>query len=140
MMDNGGKDRRQIPLPKNRLVWAGLAIATAAVLLGGYLWISSRGPEEAVSSYLSALSSGDYDTAFQALTNDSRRAVGNPENLRQTSLGALFSQGIVDSYRVEKARQEAKKTVVEVVFTNGSQSFSVSVVTKKEGGAWRIEI
>lgn len=135
-------DRRSIPANRRRLAILAVSAATLMVFAGIGTYLLLRGPsEKAVSNaYLAAMARGDYEDAYRELSESSKRSLREPGGLRQTAIGAAFSNGIADSYELGSAREEAGKTVVEVRLKKGNTATSLVITLVREGGRWRVEI
>lgn len=123
------------------LVVSGAAVGALVIALGAYFTLRSPSPSRVVDSYVSAMARANYEKAYSELATSSQRSVRNPDGLAQTSIGAVFRNGIADSYTLGPTSDAGKdRKSVEVRLTKGSSETVVRIFVVSEGGRWRAEV
>lgn len=106
-----------------------------------YLVFRPEPPSRVVTNYLTAMSASDYPKAYSYLSAASKKSVGAPEGLAQTSIGKTFAAGLADHFEVRATADVGKdQKSVEVHLARGSNNAVVKIFVVKEGGQWRAEI
>lgn len=113
------------------------AIVAAAVLLRA----ESPGPRDVVDEYLAAIVAGDYKRAFDSLSSRSQESVGQPTNLKSTSVATMFATGIGTEYSIDAADTNAPdRSTVAVRVSGMDRTVTLKIAVIKESDTWRIEL
>lgn len=136
-----GRPARSRPAARRRN-WVIAAVVLAAAIASIAVFVVLRGPspKSAADAYMAAMARGDYEGAYRELSETSKRSLREPGGLRQTAIGAAFSNGIANSYELGSVRTEAGKTLVEVALRKGNTETAVLITMAREDGRWRVEI
>lgn len=121
-----------------------LIIGTSALLLAAGVFVLTRtvlrpGPADVASAYLDALQKRDYSKAFDLLSEESKKAIGGPDKLGKTSLGAIFDKEITSGFELGETQVSGDRATVEVHLTRDGPEVVVKVSAIKERGRWHVE-
>ncbi len=115
----------------------GLALVVLIVLaaVGTYVYVNRSTPNNTLTTYCTALESGDYQTAYNQLSSGLQNSITEARFAQEWQQ----SVGAIKSWTVNSIQEQGSTATAQLTFTliNG-QTVPASIILISENGQWKV--